>query len=189
MSKANQTKYALLGLLTTKCRTGYAIKQMIDQSLNHFWKISYGQIYPNLKKLVDEDLATVIEATQEGKPDKKEYQITDKGYLALQEWLQQPIRNFNSEKNELLLKLFFSRHQDRQTTIDHLKTYKTMLIERLQTYHSIEQGIYSLDKKEEDAEYWFITLDYGKRSAQACIDWCDATLEKLSLKEQGDEEE
>ncbi len=38
MARENMTRYAVLGLLTTTCRTGYDMKQMIDRSLNHFGK-------------------------------------------------------------------------------------------------------------------------------------------------------
>ncbi|MDI5790569.1 hypothetical protein PO124_25330 [Bacillus licheniformis] len=34
--KRNHTTYALLGLITAGYRTGYEMKRMIDQSLNHF---------------------------------------------------------------------------------------------------------------------------------------------------------
>lgn len=70
-AKHSDTTYAILGLLTTDCHTGYDIKQMMDTSLNHFWKISYGQIYPTLKKLVEDGWAVVTDTAQESKPDKK----------------------------------------------------------------------------------------------------------------------
>ncbi|WP_143522374.1 PadR family transcriptional regulator, partial [Pseudomonas sp. 2822-17] len=66
MKKCNDTTYAILGILTTECKSGYAIKQLIDQSLYHFWKISYGQIYPTLKVIVQEGLAEVRTSTKEG---------------------------------------------------------------------------------------------------------------------------
>ena len=73
MKKYNDTTYALLGILTTEHRSGYDIKQFMDKSLNHFWKISYGQIYPTLKRLTEEGLAVVETTSQEGKPERKEY--------------------------------------------------------------------------------------------------------------------
>ena len=79
MTKYNHTTYAILGILTTECRTGYAIKQLIDQSLNHFWKISYGQIYPALKRIVEDGLAIVQTIETEGKPNRNEYELTEKG--------------------------------------------------------------------------------------------------------------
>ncbi len=116
MTKRNQTTYALLGLMTAGYRTGYEMKQMIDQSLHHFWKISYGQIYPALNQLTEAGLVTAAPAAQERKPDRKEYQITAEGKKALQSWLEEPIKEIATEKNEFLLKLFFCKQQKRSVT-------------------------------------------------------------------------
>lgn len=178
MPKENHTKYAILGLLTTGCHSGYAIKQMIDQSLNHFWKISYGQIYPMLKTLVDEELATVQTTAQSDRPDKKEYFITPKGISALQEWLNAPVQNIPVQKNELLLKLFFSRNQDMGILVNHIDQYLEKLRERFETYIAIEQMIDTY-KNNQDKQYWLYTLDYGKRITKAAMDWCESTKEKI----------
>ncbi|MGX1724326.1 PadR family transcriptional regulator, partial [Bacillus haynesii] len=112
MTKRNHTTYALLGLITAGYRTGYEMKQMIDQSLNHFWKISYGQIYPALRQLTETGWAAASPALSDKKPDRKEYLITDEGQKALQSWLEEPINDIASEKNEFLLKLFFSKEEE-----------------------------------------------------------------------------
>ncbi|WP_221567874.1 PadR family transcriptional regulator [Alkalihalobacillus sp. TS-13] len=179
MAKENNTQYAILGLLTAGFHTGYSIKQMIDGSLNHFWKISYGQIYPALKKLVEEGYASVQFTPQEGKPDKKEYHITSEGEKTLKNWLQNPIKELPVEKNELLLKLFFSRHQELSITVHQLKTYQEKLINRYNTYEGIKEMITTRLNDEVDAPYWIITLDYGLRTTQAEIDWCEDTKKKL----------
>ncbi|MCA0971695.1 PadR family transcriptional regulator [Halobacillus litoralis] len=172
----NHTKFAILGVLTTGCRSGYSIKQMIDTSLNHFWKISYGQIYPTLKKLVDEGLASVQEHAQEDKPDKKEYHLTDKGKEALHAWLAEPLESIPKEKNEWLLKLFFSRHQDRSNTLELLKNYHQNLQSVYTNYQAIEEMIRSNHQDDEDAMYWLFTLDYGKRTTYAAIEWSEDTI-------------
>lgn len=79
MKKYNDTTYAILGILTTDCKSGYEVKQLIDKSLHHFWKISYGQIYPVLKLIVEEGLAEVSPASSSGRSDKREYHLTEKG--------------------------------------------------------------------------------------------------------------
>ncbi|WP_249869551.1 PadR family transcriptional regulator [Oceanobacillus saliphilus] len=178
--KNSHTKYAIMGVITAGCRTGYSIKQMMDQSLTHFWKISYGQIYPTLKQLVEERLATVEDTFQDGKPDKKEYRLTEKGESELHAWLQEPIEALHQEKNELLLKLFFSGRQSKESTLNHLTAYKEKLEGRLNTYTSIENGILANGEGLEDAPYWLFTLDYGKRVTQAAMDWCDDTSSKLN---------
>lgn len=182
MSKEN-TQFAILGLLTIGCQTGYSIKQMMDGSLNHFWKISYGQIYPTLKKLVDQGYASVQDTAQEGKPDKKEYHITQKGKAALKEWLQDPILDLATDKNELLLKLFFSRHQDSAQTVELLDSYKVKLVIRHATFQAISKRITENHIQDTDAPYWLMTLDYGLCTTKAAIEWCEQTKLKLLSKE------
>lgn len=179
MKKYNDTTYAILGILTTDCKTGYAIKQLMDRSLTHFWKISYGQIYPALKLLVQDGLAEVVTATTEGKPDRQEYSLTPQGMAVLKDWLQHPIEQLPIERHETLLKLFFGSYQTDEQTQFMIENYKTKLEERHQTYLSIEHAIIHHSENEKDATYWLLTLDYGKRVNGAAIDWCDAALERL----------
>ncbi|MGB7999489.1 MAG: PadR family transcriptional regulator [Anaerobacillus sp.] len=179
MTKPTHTKFAILGLLTSGCRTGYSIKQMIDESLNHFWKISYGQIYPTLKNLVEENLVTVNKLSEPGKPDKKEYDLTLQGWHALEDWIKSPIEELPIEKNELLLKLFFSHHQSKDSTTKQIDHYLSKLHERFSTYEAIEQMITHTYGEKEDAKFWLITLDYGKRTTQAAIEWANETKMKL----------
>jgi len=179
MKKYNHSTYAILGILTTNCRSGYAIKQLIDQSLNHFWKISYGQIYPALKLIVEEGLATVRTSSHESKPDRNEYFLTSKGKETLRNWLEAPIEQIPVERNEILLKLFFGRYQTQETTLLQLEDYKRKLEARYQTYLNIEHAISTSKNSEEDAKYWLFTLDYGKRVTMAAIEWCQATLKQF----------
>ncbi|MUK89225.1 PadR family transcriptional regulator [Ornithinibacillus sp. L9] len=179
MKRENDTKYAILGLITTGCNTGYAIKQKIDNSLNHFWKISYGQVYPMLNQLVKEGLANVTETPQTGKPNKKEYSLTQDGNYALVNWLQKPIKEIPTEKNELLLKVFFSRHQSNAVTVKHIDHYFIQLQKRLETYESIEKIILEHSLDHADSQFWLFTLDYGKKTTRAAMDWCQDTKKKL----------
>ncbi|MFC7686226.1 PadR family transcriptional regulator [Ureibacillus sp. GCM10028918] len=181
MKRYNDTTYTLLGILTTDCKSGYAIKQFIDRSLNHFWKISYGQIYPTLKLIVQEELAEVRTASSPGKPDKNEYYLTPKGIQTLKNWLEQPVEQLPIERNEILLKLFFGRYQSHENQLLLLQKYKKELETRYETYRSIEQAIIQHQEQDENSAYWLFTLDYGKRTTQAAIDWCEFTLKKLPM--------
>lgn len=179
MQKYNDSTYAILGILTTNCRSCYEIKQFIDNSLNHFWKISYGQIYPTLKRLEEEGLATVQTSAQEGKPERKEYFLTEKGKEVLKNWLEKPLKQLPVERNEVLLKLFFGRHQTKEQSLYLLEDYKQKLKNLYQTYEGIEEGIARHNHHQHDAKYWLFTLDYGKRVTEAAIAWCDATIKEL----------
>lgn len=184
MENYTHTTYAILGILTTECKSGYAIKQLIDRSLNHFWKISYGQIYPTLKIIVEDGLAEVHTSSQKGKPDRNEYFLTSKGIETLKNWLEVPIDQIPIERNEILLKLFFGRYQSKESKVFLLEDYKQKLDARYQTYESIEQAISKYKDIGEDSLYWLFTLDYGKRVTKAASDWCTFTLEKISDQEE-----
>src|ERR1051325_1947991 len=43
--------WAVLGVLVQRPRSGYELKQAVDRAIRHFWAASYGQIYPELKRL------------------------------------------------------------------------------------------------------------------------------------------
>ncbi len=43
--------WAILGLLARRPRSGYEIKANVDTTIRHFWAASYGQIYPELRRL------------------------------------------------------------------------------------------------------------------------------------------
>ena len=62
MPKENRTKFAILGMLDCAPMSGYDIRKMSAMSIAHFWKEDYGHIYPTLKLLQDEGLATMEEA-------------------------------------------------------------------------------------------------------------------------------
>src|SRR2546421_362366 len=56
MTDLSPTGRVVLGMLALGNRTGYDIKQVVDKSTRHFWAASYGQIYPELRRLEDQGL-------------------------------------------------------------------------------------------------------------------------------------
>jgi DNA-binding PadR family transcriptional regulator len=47
----SHTAYVILGMLGWQPMSGYEIKSLVDKSTRFFWAASYGQIYPELRKL------------------------------------------------------------------------------------------------------------------------------------------
>ena len=50
------TAYVILGMVSTTPHSGYEIKALVDNSTRFFWAASYGQIYPELKRLSEAGL-------------------------------------------------------------------------------------------------------------------------------------
>lgn len=88
--------------------SGYEVGQNIRKSVGHIWSESYGQIYPNLKKLAADGLLSSKLEKQQGKPDRWIYSLTAEGRKRLVEWLIVPPQP-EIPRNEMLLKLFFGK--------------------------------------------------------------------------------
>jgi len=176
----------LLGLLTIESMSGYDLGQLIQESIRHFWNESYGQIYPNLKKLAAAGFITSKAEKQKGKPDRNVYSITPKGRQRLARWLQlepQP----EVPRNELLLKIFFGA----QTSPETLRGYVERMVENeraaLQRFDLIGREI-AKNTQYPDAPYWQIALRYGQSEVEAHLRWAEETLaalQKLVRAEQG----
>ena len=100
------TGYVVLGMLRLGVRTGYDIKQLVDKSTRFFWAASYGQIYPELKKLEEAGLIKGASDPQGGRR-RRAYDLTAKGERALDAWLRSPDTPPVETRDSALLKLFF----------------------------------------------------------------------------------
>jgi PadR family transcriptional regulator, regulatory protein AphA len=101
------TAYVLLGMLAQSPMSGYDIKRFADVSTRHFWAISYGQIYPELKNLVEAGLI-VAQASPSGSRQRTVYSLTSLGREALIDWLSSSEASSVEVRDEMLLRLFFA---------------------------------------------------------------------------------
>ncbi len=72
------TSYVILGFLAGGVGSGYDIKALADKSVRFFWNLSYGQIYPELKRLADAGLAKAT-SDPNGSRKRTTYQLTPPG--------------------------------------------------------------------------------------------------------------
>jgi DNA-binding PadR family transcriptional regulator len=100
-------RYALLGLLSLKSGTGYDLKAHLNQTVRYLWNADQAQVYRTLADLTAEGLTRYRIEFQEGKPNRKIYELTAEGRDDLVRWLNRPIPP-PEPKNGELLQLFFS---------------------------------------------------------------------------------
>jgi PadR family transcriptional regulator AphA len=106
------TGKVILGMLAGRPRSGYEIKQLVDNSARFFWAASYGQIYPELKKLEKEGLITGDDSSR-GARQSTTFKLTAAGKRAAREWIAEPPEVLET-RDEALLKLFFAGSIDPQ---------------------------------------------------------------------------
>jgi DNA-binding PadR family transcriptional regulator len=102
----SSTAYVILGMLGWRPMSGYEIKSLVDKSTRFFWAASYGQIYPELRRLAAEGLIEG-KASPQGGRRRNVYRLTPAGRRELQEWLGVDADVFEL-RDEGLLKLFFA---------------------------------------------------------------------------------
>src|SRR6266511_5517972 len=76
----------VLGLLANRPLSGYDIKAIVDRSTRFFWAASYGQIYPELRRLEAEGLIEGRDAPAGGRR-RRVYELTSTGRAELEAWL------------------------------------------------------------------------------------------------------
>jgi DNA-binding PadR family transcriptional regulator len=183
--RSSSSMEVLLGLLAIDSMSGYDLGLTIRSSVGHFWNESYGQIYPNLKKLAADGFVTAKMERQKGKPDRRIYSITKKGRERLRKWLAVPPQP-EIPRNELLLKLFFGERAPAGVLIGY--------VERMVEEHSAvlvlleEAEREGIDKNLQypGAPYWRMAAHYGQMEMKAHIAWAKETsaeLKKLARKE------
>ena len=180
MYMKQKTAFILLGLLKEEGPlSGYDMKKQISESTAYFWSESFGAIYPTLHKLESEGLVSSKEG--EGKRKLIQYSITEKGELALTEWLAQPVEP-QKPRNELLLKLFFSEGSPQGQTREHIETQLLGAQQGLKELQHIAADLELHYSANPSFPYWMMTVNHGVFQMRAKVEWCQQcldTLEKL----------
>src|SRR5918996_3873607 len=101
------TAKVILGMLAARPRSGYEIKQLVDRSTRFFWAASYGQIYPELKRLEGAGLVEGTDASSQGGRQRTIYELTPEGAGVAREWISTAPEVFEL-RDEGLLELFFA---------------------------------------------------------------------------------
>src|SRR5215204_7172785 len=105
-AELSSTSYVVLGMLRLGKRTGYDIKQLVDKSTRFFWAASYGQIYPELKRLEQAELIRGEDDASDGRR-RRAYELTAAGRKVLHDWLTSDQPLVRELRHEGVLKLFF----------------------------------------------------------------------------------
>jgi len=154
-------------------QTGYDIKQFVDESTRHFWAASYGQIYPELRRLGEAGLITGQSEPTGGRA-RTVYQLTDAGRAALTEWLEpEPDPTFEV-RDEGMLKLFFSDLGTREQRIRNIRTMRERHERTLAQLSTLEQESGHIPEGPR------LALEFGIDLHRGIVEWCEATERRLA---------
>jgi DNA-binding PadR family transcriptional regulator len=153
-------------------RTGYDIKQLADTMTRFFWGASYGQIYPELRRLERHGLI-VGRSEPSGARPRTEYRLTDTGREALTAWLASDLEPTFEVRDEGMLKLFLSdaAPEQRLAIVRAIRERNERKLAALQTLAPLIA---------DGASGPALTVELGIGCTQALIDWCVTAERRLN---------
>lgn len=176
-------KYAILALINRNPLTGYDLTKAFNEGLVEFWYAKHSQIYPELKKLTDEDLISYETVIQGEKLEKKLYTITEKGKKCLHKWLANEDPLEPTPKDIFRLKVYFSDEMDNDTLLRQFQSSLNKHSERLEYLENcMEKLLKNKDVSNVSSPSFgdYIVLNGAIMREQAYIKWIEDCIKKIS---------
>jgi DNA-binding PadR family transcriptional regulator len=163
---------AILGLLKQQPMHGYQLSRELGESLGGFWRVSYGSLYPTLRRLERDGLVAPVPGQPTGGRRKTVYDITDEGERAFLELLQEAPGDTSTEDARFRVRLAFFRYLPPETRIRLLERRRAALTERLASFDAaIEAG------RPEADDYRLAVMEHGRAATEADIAWLDDLID------------
>jgi PadR family transcriptional regulator AphA len=166
MEELSPTAYVILGMVSREPRSGYEIKAAVDGSTRFFWAASYGQIYPELKRLSEAGLVAGADAPT-GERKRTVYEITADGEEELKRWLRRPPRTYEM-RDEGLLKLFFANLLPPEEAAQVLRAMRAHRVEVTEQLRAIEPVA-----EQKEGPFPLLVLRGGIEFNEWFADWCE----------------
>jgi len=163
--------FAILGILTDGPLHGYELKRVLADSEHGFWSVSFGSLYPALRRLEKQDFVSV---STDGGARRKVYQLTAEGKAYFQELLETP--GTAEEERAFTLKLSFFRYLDPDSRIGVLERRRAHLTGRLAESRKLMKNSANRTKRRMD-DYTIALMNRSVSSTEADIAWLDELIE------------
>jgi PadR family transcriptional regulator AphA len=170
--------HAILGFLDYQPMSGYDLKKLFDQSVAHFWSATQSHIYKALENLEEEGMVESQVIPQEGKPNRKQYKITEAGRAELRRWVSTPLP-VEAKREAWLIQIFFAHNITNAEIASLFENRIERLRKSLSQFQLAQKSIDENSKKVDSKRLqslWQLTLDYGINYFENEITWLEKTL-------------
>jgi DNA-binding PadR family transcriptional regulator len=170
--------HTILILLCEEAQSGYDLSKRFEDTVSYFWKASHQQIYRELSKMEGSGFVASETIPQQGKPDKKLYQITEAGRKELEHWFElsctpTPIRE------DLLVKVLAGPYIPKSILVKQLEERRSLHQNQLDSYLEQEKCFLAVKDPDEHLTFRYLTLRRGIRYELEWVDWCNEVLATL----------
>jgi DNA-binding PadR family transcriptional regulator len=162
---------AILGLLKERSMHGYQLSKRLTDALGGFWRVSYGSLYPTLKRLEREGaVEQVFDEVTVGRR-KNVYRITDTGEALFLQLLEEAGHDSSTEENRFRVRLAFFKYLAPDARIRLLERRRVHLEDRLSTIKT------SLATTRERFDTYTLSLmQHGRETTEQDIAWLNGLI-------------
>jgi PadR family transcriptional regulator AphA len=171
MKAGSRTRFLILGLLCEGPLSGYDIARLTRLRFRFFWSESYGQIYPELRRLSAEGLIAELHPTG-GPRGKRSWSLTGAGGVALRSWLAEKGAS-DSARLETLLKAYFAFAGAPGTLSSVLGNFRDKLALDIDGLEKEEKQLRDAPDPHLDHRYALMTLELGLLTYRTWKDWAE----------------
>lgn len=170
---------AILGLLKEKPMHGYELKKRLSYMLGHFWTVSYGSLYPALKRLAKAGEIEKAYSVKEKTRNRNVFRITPKGEADFMRLLSDTSKSASlSDADKFDIRMAFFQYLDAQTRIDMLETRRRLLEEQVAKFKAYRSSNSNQDRYQKGL------LRHKVEQTRSDIRWLERLIdsEKKSMK-------
>ena len=158
---------AILGLLKEQTMHGYQLKKRLADTLGSFWQVSYGSLYPALRRLQRQEAVEMIFPREEVGRRKNVYRITAKGEAVFAELLERAGQDATTD-DAFSVRLAFFKYLKPETRIRLLERRRVFLEGRGSRLRDTMQNT-----KEKIDSYTLSLMNHQLAATETDIRWLD----------------
>ncbi len=184
-------EHAILVSLAERASSGYDLARRFDKSIGRFWTATHQQVYKVLARMEANGWIAATHIAQDGRPDKKVYDLTDAGRAELRTWIAQPAET-EAARSDLAVKIRGASYGDPLAVAAEVRRHRALHTERLEFYlanekrefgearePNIEQGPDTPALEGHRLHQWLV-LRGGISLERGLIDWFDEVIAALA---------
>ena len=165
---------AILGLLKERPMHGYQLNRELSEQVGGLWRVSYGSLYPSLRRLERQGAITSEPGT--GARRKTVYAITPEGERLFLELLEETPQENQTEDARFRVRLAFFRYLPPETRVRLLERRRQALETRLDDVKAHLRDAATTD------DYQRALLDHARVGTESDIAWLTDLIRTERLK-------
>lgn len=194
MKQPGMVELPVLGLLKERDLHGYELRKQLGAMLGPFWQVSWGSLYPTLRRLAKAGAVEKLETEVVRRPSKRAsskrgralrvksperagatgrrknvYRITPKGEAMFTAMLEETAAAVDAE--HFTLKLAFFRYLQPETRLALLERRRAYLVDKLAEFKTNLR-----DYKERIDSYTLSLQNHGMAATESDIAWIDELI-------------